>query len=296
MGKGLAVGFPGGVYTGRVSLTPFMESKTPDPLPLSFHKASRLGRSHLGFTGRSAVRGLGGSCLSAGHVSRPFLSPCLPPDQQRKHHPKYPPFPDTDQPWAQARAQGAVYTAGGSGPSTQGTQSLDRGQSHVWTHCLHPSPCLHVLGPRCVGVTGRAWPGHSPNTPPAQATPGKNLAATVIGPWTSIKTAGHTPQTAPTSPIPQTPREMPGEGTAQGQGQSSFEAVLTGVPFSPAGPGGPWGPGLPGIPMGPAAPAGPLSPGDPWGEARKWFISKALQMHGYNLLKHRLVIPLTLSL
>lgn len=91
---------------------------------------------------------------------------------------------------------------GGRGLCTQGTQSLDRGRRHVWTHCLHPSPCLHTLGPRCVGVTSQAWPGRSPNTPPAQATPGKNLAATVIGPWTSIKTAGHTPQTAPTSPIP----------------------------------------------------------------------------------------------
>lgn len=101
-----------------------MESKTPDPLPLSFHKASRLGRSHLGFTGRSAVRGLGGSCLSAGHVSRPFLSPRLPPDQQRKHHPKYPPFPYTDQLWARARGQGAVHT-GHPEPGPGPTPRLD---------------------------------------------------------------------------------------------------------------------------------------------------------------------------
>lgn len=265
-----------------------MESKTPDPLPLSFHKASRLGRSHLGFTGRSAVRGLGGSCLSAGHVSRPFLSPRLPPDQHRKHHPKYPPFPYTDQPWARARGQGAVHT-GHPEPGPGPTPRLDT--------LSPPLPVPARAGAQMRGCDrpslARTLPEHPSSSGNSGKEPGRHCDRPLDLNQDSWAHTTHCPHV----PDPANPQGNAWGGDNTGAGTELLRgSILTGAPFSPAGPGGPWGPGLPGIPMGPAAPAGPLSPGDPWGEARKWFISKALQMHGYNFLKHRLVIPLTLSL
>ena len=130
------------------SLTPFMEAETPDQPPPELSQSLRAGAVTPGFIRCevSAVRGLGRGCLSSHQVAYPFSFPHLPPDQHSKRHPKYPPFPYTDQPWAQA---------GVGAPSCWGPQSLDWAQGHVWTESPHaPTPCpgLHVPGHRRTGL------------------------------------------------------------------------------------------------------------------------------------------------
>ena len=63
--------------------------------------------------------------------------------------------------------------------------------------------------------------------------------------------------------------------------------------FLPSRPGGPLGAGSPWNSDGPGSTGWASLPWRSLGEARKWFISKALQLHGCDFLKLHTIVPRT---
>lgn len=181
---------------------------------------------------------------------------------------------------------------------------------------IHLSPTLTSRGPRPgwgphpVGVP-RAWTGpkatfgQSLHTPPRPAlacmSQGTDAQACEHPSssdhsgeasgrlWMSTVTARHTSQTSPP-----TPSHRP-QGDAQGAQHTAGTELLWGSTYRSAflssWPRGPLGPGSPWNSNGPSSTGWTSLAWRSLGKARKWFISKALQLRGYDFLKPHPTTP-----